>query len=197
MSALLAYGRCLDQLEGALAAVPTDAWDGPSPCQLWSVRDIAGHVIWGQEQMRCWVTGDEYAGMPGGPGTPRPRPIAGADPLPRWRAARAAGDAALGDASLDQTVSLGGLGERPLATMVAVLTTAALIHAWDLRRAVGGDARLPADLVAASQAWARDNLIRMPGFFGPELIAPAGADEQTRWLAFLGRAAWQPAAATT
>jgi hypothetical protein len=35
----------------------------------------------------------------------------------------------------------------------------------------------------------------VPGFFGPELTPPPDADEQTRWLAYLGRAAWQPVAA--
>jgi hypothetical protein len=35
----------------------------------------------------------------------------------------------------------------------------------------------------------RQQIIRRPGGIGPELTAPPGADEQTRFLAFLGRAA--------
>ena len=193
MSALVSYARCLDELDTALAAVPSDRWEAVSPCERWSVRDIAGHVIWGQEQMRCWVTGDDYRGLPGGPGTPSPAAIAQGDPVSRWRDARAAGDATLRDASLDRTISLLGAGEQPLAVIIAILTNDALIHAWDIRHAVGDAPRMPADLVAASHVWARDNLMRMPGFFGPELTAPASADEQTRWLAFLGRASWRPA----
>ncbi|HEX4214810.1 MAG TPA: TIGR03086 family metal-binding protein [Candidatus Dormibacteraeota bacterium] len=196
MSALVSYGRCLDELGKALAAVPSQGWDGPSPCDRWSIRDIAGHVIWGQEQMRCWVTGDEYRGLPGGPGTERPDEIAQGDPVSRWRAVRAAGDEVLHDAPLDRAITLAGVGDRPLAAMITILTNDALIHAWDVRHAVGGDTGLPADLVAASHAWARDNLMRMPGFFGPELTAPEGADEQTRWLAYLGRAPWQTTAST-
>ena len=38
----------------------------------------------------------------------------------------------------------------------------------------------------------RGNILRVPGFFGPELAPPPDIDEQTRWLAFLGRAAWKP-----
>jgi uncharacterized protein (TIGR03086 family) len=192
MSALVSYGRCLDELEGALAAVSAGDWDAPSPCDRWSIRDLAGHVIWGQEQLRCWVTGDEYQGLPGGPGTAQPAAIAEGDPVPRWRAARVAGDEVLREAPLDQTITPRRLGEQPLAVIVAILTNDALIHAWDVRHALGDDPRLPADLVASSHLWARDNLVRMPGFFGPELTAPAGAGEQTRWLAYLGRAAWQP-----
>ena len=45
-------------------------------------------------------------------------------------------------------------------------------------------------------AGARDNVVRVPGLFGPELSAPSAADEQTCWLAYLGRAAWQPATAS-
>jgi len=52
--------------------------------------------------------------------------------------------------------------------------------------------RLDPELVPIAFAWARDNVIRVPGFFGPELAPPPDADEQTRWLAYLGRCAWQP-----
>lgn len=188
------YNRCVDQLESALAAVPAGRWEDPTPCAEWSLRDIAGHVIWGQRQLRCWAIGEDYRGLPGGPGTPHPAAIAPGDPLPRWEAARAATDATLAQASLDQTLSVPGLGEVPLAAMVVILTNDSLIHAWDLRQAVDGDVRLPDDLVAASQVWARENVTRAPGFFGPELRAPAGADEQSRWLAYLGRDRPQPAA---
>jgi hypothetical protein len=53
--------------------------------------------------------------------------------------------------------------------------------------------RLDPELLPGAFAWARDNVVRAPGFFGPELEPPPDADEQTRWLAYLGRAAWQPA----
>lgn len=187
------YERCVDQLETALVAVPASRWEDPTPCAEWSLRDIAGHVIWGQEQLRCWVIGEDYRGLPGGPGTRHPAAIAPGDPLPRWRTARAATDAALRHASLDHTIMLAVLGEVPLAAMVVILTNDSLIHAWDLRQAVGSDTRLPDDLVAASQLWAREHVMRVPGFFGPELRAPAGADEQSRWLAYLGRDCRWPA----
>lgn len=187
------YIRCVDELEGALATVPAGAWDAPTPCVEWSARDIAGHVIWGQWQLSCWAAGQEYRGAPGGPGTRHPGVLAGGDVVTRWRAARAAADAALGEAPLDRTVPSRSIGEQPLAVMIAILANDSLVHAWDLRRATGEDGRLPLDLVAASQSWARDNLVRMPGFFGPELAAPPDADEQTRWLAYLGRESPQPA----
>lgn len=64
-----------------------------------------------------------------------------------------------------------------------------LIHRWDLARAAGLDVTLPADEVA--RAWeaatAFGDAMRGPNAFGPEVAAPAGADDQTRLLAFLGR----------
>jgi hypothetical protein len=65
---------------------------------------------------------------------------------------------------------------------------------WGQRqmRAWATDVRLDPTLVTMAFDWARTNVVRRPGFFGPELAPPADASEQTRMLAYLGRAAWQP-----
>ena len=64
-----------------------------------------------------------------------------------------------------------------------------LVHTWDLARAIGQDERLDADAVTFSFDALRpnDEAIRGPGSYGPRLDPPPGADEQTRFLAFLGR----------
>jgi uncharacterized protein (TIGR03083 family) len=67
-----AYGRSQEAFDAVLAAVPDDNWDAPSACARWTVRDVAGHVIWGQEQMRHWATGQEYTCTSGAPGAPHP-----------------------------------------------------------------------------------------------------------------------------
>ena len=195
MNPMQHYRRAQAEFDAVLTGVPDGAWDAPSACSAWTVRDVAGHLIWGQEQLRHWATGTEYTGAPGGPGTPHPGRLSGGDPVVTWRRARRATDAALSDEALRRTVTLPGMGERPLSAIVTLLVTDHLAHAWDIAHAIGRDVRLPPDLIAGSLAWARNNVIRAPGLFGPELVAPAGTDEQTRWLAYLGRAAWQPAAA--
>jgi uncharacterized protein (TIGR03086 family) len=197
MNPMASHRRAQDGLDAILATVPADRWEVPSPCAGWTVRDIAGHVIWAQDQLRCWVTGETYAGPPGGPGSPHPGEVAGGDPLTTWRRARAACDRVLSDKTLDRIISLPGLGDRSIAAVVTIVCNDSLIHTWDIGHAVEVDVQLPSDLVAASHAWARDNILRVPGFFGPELAAPPSADEQTRWLAFLGRAAWEHAATMT
>jgi uncharacterized protein (TIGR03086 family) len=78
--------------------------------------------------------------------------------------------------------------EQMLGTLIAMDTH---VHTWDLARAVGGDEHLDPDVVrlAMSMLEPIDDAIRRPGVFGPKLEPPAGADDQTRFLYFLGRRA--------
>lgn len=185
------YTLALDGFDAVLALVPPERWDSPSACAQWTLRDVAGHVIWAQEQMRHWATGGEYTIRTGAPGAPHPGDMAGSDPLARWREARAASVQTLTPHALGRAVSLPGVGERPLASLLSLMITDHLAHTWDVGRPLGLEVRLDPVLVAGSFAWARDNVVRLPGFIGPELRPPGNADEQTRWLAYLGREAWQ------
>ncbi len=92
-------------------------------------------------------------------------------------------------------MTLPALGQRPVSAIVTMLVTDLMAHSWDIGHPLGLDVHLDPDLILGSFTWARANVIRVPSFFGPALIPPPGADEQTRWLAYLGRAGWQPAPA--
>ena len=118
VDAMERYRRAQDGFDAVLAAVPDDRWDAPSACAQWTVRDVAGHVIWGQEQLRHWATGQEYAVTTGAPGAPHPGELAGGDPLATWRRGRAAAVESLTEEALARTIRLPGLGERPLSAMV-------------------------------------------------------------------------------
>jgi len=192
VNTMASYRRAQDGFDAMLAAVPDSGWDRPSACSAWTVRDVAGHVIWGQEQVRCWAMGLELDRMAGAPGAPHPGEMAGTEPVATWRAVRAAAVDALTDEALHRTVSLPGLGARPIAAVVTMLVTDHLAHSWDIGHALNLAVPLDAELIPGSFAWARDNIVRVPGLFGPEVTPPPDADEQTRWLAFLGRAAWRP-----
>jgi uncharacterized protein (TIGR03086 family) len=192
MDTMAMYRRAQNGLDAVLAAVSPDQWDARSACTEWTVRDVAGHVIWGQHQVKAWATGEDYTETAGAPGAPRPAVMAGNDPVATWRAAREASVATLTADTLARTTSITGIGEVPLAAVVPLLITDLVAHAWDIGYALGMDVQLDPALVAVAFDWARANVVRRPGFFGPELTPPADADEQTRVLAFLGRAAWQP-----
>jgi uncharacterized protein (TIGR03086 family) len=193
MDLMESYRLAQDGFDAVLANVPADRWDAPSACSEWTVRDVAGHVIWAQHQMRAWATGEEYTQRAGAPGAPHPAVMAGDDPVATWRAARAASVPTLTPEVLARRMSLPGLGEVPLAAVVSLLITDTTAHTWDVAHGLGLELRLPPELVTHAYDWGRANVVRRPGFFGPELTPPtADADEQTRMLAFLGRAAWQP-----
>lgn len=192
MDSMATYRLAQDGLDAVLAAVPSDRWDTPSACAEWTVRDVAGHLIWGQHQMRAWATGEEYAQGAGAPGAPHPAEMAGDDPVATWRAARAASVPTLTDEALARMTTIPGLGEVPLIAVLNLLTTDTTTHSWDIAHGIGMDLHLQQALVTQAFDWARANMVRRPGFFGPELTPPDAADEQTRMLAYLGRAAWQP-----
>lgn len=192
MDSMATYRLAQDGLDAVLAAVPADRWDTPSACAEWTVRDVAGHVIWGQHQLRAWATGAEYTQQAGAPGAPHPAEMTGDDPVATWRAARAASVPTLTDTALAGTTTIPGMGEVPLAAVLNLMITDTTTHAWDIAHGLGMELELQPVLVTHAFDWARANLVRRPGFFGPELTAPDAADEQTRMLAYLGRAAWQP-----
>jgi uncharacterized protein (TIGR03086 family) len=192
MSVMESYRRVQDGFDAMLVAVGAQRWDAPSMCPEWTVRDVAGHVIWAQEQVWHWATGAEYAVTTGAPGAPHPGAMAGDDPVATWRSARERSVATLTEEALGRMISLPGLGEVPLQAMITTFTTDQLVHTWDIGHALGLTVELDRDLVDGSVAWASNGVLRAPGFFGAELTPPDGADEQTRWLAFLGRAAWRP-----
>lgn len=179
------YTRAQDEFDAMLAAVPADGWDRPSMCREWTVRDVAGHAVWGQHQLRAWATGGEDPARDGAPGMPHPAVMAGDDPVAAWRAARYVPSGA----ELDRLVSITGMGEVPVVGIMALLVTDLTAHTWDIGHALGLPVDLPPPLVTASFDWAREHVVRRPGFFGPELTPAPEADDQTRMLAFLGRLA--------
>jgi hypothetical protein len=69
------------------------------------------------------------------------------------------------------------LGAIPLAAIVTLLTTGIVTHTRDVGHVLGMDVRLDPALAAVAFEWGRSNVVRRPGFFGPELAPPAGSDE--------------------
>lgn len=175
------YTSLADQFGARVEAAPDDAWDNQSPCEGWTARNVVNHVADIQRRLVWRINGSED----------EPEAIAAdADPKATWRESYAATKEALAQpGALDKTVP-GPMGEMPISMAVGrIYASEVLVHAWDLARAVGGDETLDAD--AVSQAFKglepMDAMIRQPGVFGPKVEPPAGADEQTRFLCFLGR----------
>ena len=189
------YVRAQDGFDRIVAAMPTDRWDEQSACTEWTHRDVLGHVVWGQDFVRHLATGTPFESSVGAPGAPDPGQLIGTDPLGTWRAARAASLPTLTAEGLARTVDLPAFGgEVPLEAFLRALVTDFLAHTWDIGHPAGLEVRLDQDLLPECAAWVRRFDLRRPGGLGAELVPPPGADEQTRFLALLGRAAGAPVA---
>ena len=158
-----------------------DQWVAPTPCALWSVRDLVGHVV---SVHRAIVAGLDLA--------PPPPPADDDDLAAAWHRATDDVVTALADPARATASVTGRFAPMPFEQLVGMLGCFdTIVHTWDLARATGQDERLDLDAVTFSFDALRpnDEAIRGEGGYGPKLAPPAGADEQTRFLYFLGRRA--------
>jgi uncharacterized protein (TIGR03086 family) len=178
------YRRALAGFDAIMRRVPPDRWLSQSPCAEWKAIDVAGHVIGGQHMVRAWATG-----APQPAERPSLRQLAGDDPVAAWTSAREASLAALTPEALDRVVQTQNFGQIRLESFNETFILDVLVHTWDLAQASGQPVALPPDLVHGCFEWAkqREDHLRSSGLIGPEQPAPAGAHEQTRLMAFLGR----------
>jgi uncharacterized protein (TIGR03086 family) len=162
-------------------AVAAGKWEAQSPCEEWKARDVVAHVVSNYRSTAAQATGRESNAMG-----------ADEDPVQAWTDAYEHMQVLLKDPeTLAKTVK-GPAGPTPFEQMLgSLMAMDTHIHTWDLARAVGGDERLDPDVVHFARGMLEpiDAMIRQPGVFGPKLEPPAGADEQTQLLYFLGRRA--------
>jgi len=173
------YTRVADGFGARVRGVTPAQWSGPTPCAEWTVRDLVGHVVSVHRQL---AEGRD-------PSAP-PAPAADGDLVAAWADATAAVQAVLADPDRAAAPAGGRFAPMPLEELIGrLLCIDTVVHTWDLARATRQDERL--DAVAVSVAFEgirpADEAIRGAGGFGPKIDPPPGADEQTRFLCFLGR----------
>jgi uncharacterized protein (TIGR03086 family) len=168
------FKHVLDGFDARVQAAPADAWGNQSPCAEWKARDVVVHVA---NNLRR-VSGGTL-----------PEVAEGDDIAGAWNATRDATLAMVASADLSATAQ-GPFGPMPLEDLLGrIISSDVLVHTWDLARAVGGDETLDAAAVTGAYSGLKplDGMIRRPGLFDAKADAPAGADEQAEFLAFLGR----------
>jgi uncharacterized protein (TIGR03086 family) len=173
------YGRLADAFADKVAAVPPDRWSAPTPCENWTARDLVGHVVATQGMFLGFV-GRSLGEIPS----------VDDDPLGAWNGARAVVLADLQDPARATAEFEGFMGKMTFEGGVdRFLAFDLVVHGWDLSRAAGLDDRIQSDDVARvrAQADAFGDAMRSPQAFGPEVEPPAGADDQAKLMAFLGR----------
>jgi len=174
------YRKLAGGMEARIAAVPADRWASPSPCEGWAARDVVRHLV-DTPAMFFGLVDEE---------PPSGGPSVDDDPVGAFQHVRAAVQEALDDPSVAQKEYDGFMGRSTFEKGVdQFLCGDLVIHGWDLARAAGLDERMDPDEVRGMTAVLEpmDEMLRAPGAFGPKIEPPAGADEQTRLLCFLGR----------
>jgi uncharacterized protein (TIGR03086 family) len=168
--AVVVLSHALDQAGDALAAVHADDWDRPTPCEDWSVRDLADHLAAAPQHFLQAARGEEVDWTAG----------TGVEPHALAAHFRARAD--------DLIHHWHGQPDDRLAQ--ADWQSAELgVHTWDLVRALGRP--LPLDdevaergLAFIQQGLTADNRGRA---FGPPVDVAADASAYDRLVAFAGR----------
>lgn len=173
------YRRLSSAFAETVAAVPEDGWDRRTPCEDWSARDLLGHVVQTQGMFLGFV-GEE---LPDGPSVEQ-------DPVGAWSHASGAVQRRLDDPERATATFQGFSGESTFeAATDRFLCADLVVHRWDLARSQGQDVTLaPEDMARIHEGMAPlADQLRGPGAFGPEVQVAPDADQQTKFLAFLGR----------
>ncbi|MEU0520469.1 TIGR03086 family metal-binding protein [Streptosporangium sp. NPDC006007] len=180
-----AYRRALDDFGALVHKIAPEQWHTPTPCVDWDVRSLVNHVVgenlWVPELLAGRTTADVGDAFDGD--------LLGDDPLKAFDTSAVAAVQAAGEnGALTRMVRL-SFGDVPGGEYVTELFADALIHTWDLARAIGADERLDPELVGACAAWfaGTENDYRQAGVTGERRRVSSDTDAQTRLLASWGR----------
>jgi uncharacterized protein (TIGR03086 family) len=153
--------------------------DRPTPCEGWVVRDLLDHVNGGA---RMFAAAFEERAV-------REREL-GDQPVETVAEALADFDSAVRSAgALGRTVN-SPFGPMPGEMFARLAALDLLVHTWDLSRATGTAPAVPDEIVQAADEFARQAVsedLRVPGVFGPEVVAPANSSRLDALAAFTGR----------
>jgi uncharacterized protein (TIGR03086 family) len=164
-------------------AVPPDAWDDPTPCADWSVRDVLNHVtgehLWAPELLGGATTrdvGDRFDGD-----------VLGEDPLATWDRAIYRSLTAWSQVRPEQLVHL-SFGDTPARVYAEQMLLDLVVHGWDLARGAGLDERMEPAAVRQALAYAEAHAggLAGSGLFA-EPVPVSSEDPQDRLLGLLGR----------
>jgi uncharacterized protein (TIGR03086 family) len=174
-------------LRAAVAGVPADGWQQPTPCTEWNVTQVLQHAALDQEVWAALVGGTETSGenpfAPSGQLGTEPLAYAGAAlnaSAPAWTAIDE-------DAGSVPTP----LPQGPMAPEAAAVAAAldAAIHAWDIAMATGQGSPMTPELARALTPVAQSIVepLRQYGAYAQALEPEPGAGDAEALLCYLGR----------
>jgi uncharacterized protein (TIGR03086 family) len=170
----------------AAVAAGESALDAPTPCEGWTVRDVANHVVGGLVFFAGTLEGDAVRPDPDAPDPD----LLGADPAGAYREAAERCLAAFArPGALDEVYDF-VFGPTSGRTIADISLQESLVHGWDIARGAGFAYAPDPEAVAAVARFNADrdgNQIRREGMFGPEQPVRPGADAFEVLLGRLGR----------
>ncbi|MEU9129439.1 TIGR03086 family metal-binding protein [Kitasatospora sp. NPDC048540] len=184
------YTEAVEEFGRLVGMVLARQWGLPTPCTEWTVRDLVNHLT--AEQL--WVP-EMLAGLTVSQVGPRYQgDVLGDDPAEAWDSAvRAATAAFTAPGALDRTVHL-SYADRDALGYCREMAVDAVVHGWDLARALGGAGRMTpaaAGFVLAEVVAYGD--LSSTGMFATAVPTGPDADPQTRLLGLAGRdPGWSP-----
>jgi uncharacterized protein (TIGR03086 family) len=182
-----AMDRSYQYTAGVVAGLRPEHATLPTPCPLFDVAGVYGHLVGVLDMFTAALTETPY--------TPRDDAFAG-DMVATYTAAattnRAAWQRCNEATGLDTMITL-PFGTVPAAMSVNLNVIDVLVHGWDLATAVGLPDELPEDVANFALGFT-ENMLKPEmrsdapdASFGPAVEVPADAPVGVRLVAFLGR----------
>ncbi len=186
-----AYRRGLDFFGAVVDRVEASRWLSATPCEGWRAVDILGHVGAAVAFGTALLSGEPAEWRPADP----PGDAVGGDPVGWWSAIVEPARLAAREIDLEREVDAPG-GPRRVETGLAFPAVDLFVHGWDLARAAGSDAVVPAEAIEFAHATlgqVSGEQLRSSRVFGPAVEAPHDASPTEAFVAWTGRdPRWQP-----
>ncbi|MFC8128532.1 TIGR03086 family metal-binding protein [Streptomyces sp. NPDC057302] len=155
-----------------LRAVRPEQWTAPTPCAEWNVRRLVNHMVRGNLNYISLLDGGTAADFL----RLRDEDALGGDPVGAYiQSVRECATAFRKPGALQQILDY-PLGPVTGEQALAVRTTDATVHTWDLARALGAPEELDPELVA----WIEDHLAEI---YAGLAESPVSADTTHRFFA--------------
>lgn len=152
----------------------TSKLDAATPCDEWDARTLMNHML----ETQRYFLGAAHGADVSPPGQTPPE-LLGDDPVADFSHARSA---------MIETFREPGVIEKA-GPSLGIAFADQLLHGWDLARATGQDATMPAGLPEAAYAAIHGQFTeeQRKGVFKPEIDVGSDASAQDRLLAYTGR----------
>lgn len=185
--AITLLGRAHTALRAAVAGVPADGWDLPTPCENWTVAQVLQHATGDQVAYAAAVTGGPWPTED--PFQPSGRLADDAISALEHALDATAGAYATLDPAAEQVPVPLPQGPLPLWIAAGAGALDAAVHAWDIAVATGQPSPLTAEMAGPLLVVAREIVepLRGYGAYAPALDVAGDADEVAALLAYLGR----------